>query len=739
MMALFRYLNVLSWPIWVKLLAGFALAIIVPALLIIVVIQASMTEINTGHIRVFVTENGARQQENISAALNQAAEQLRAFASQPGYRSEMIAATNETASDWQKTYVSVLFRNNLFDSGLFTNVRLLNGAGVIVAQSNSIDALPTGANDSASLTYMQAKDAFTAGTNFITTVQASGVIEFNHAVQNNGQVVGYLIGTLNTDRAILESLPLIGNVYDAYSYLVTGGRETVVFSLSQMRKVAVEAAVDSQAVAKAFVGSTQTDTYRIGKERQTTVVGFYGPILDPTHPDTPLFALVTEAKLTSSFAGSFTPLTGPRAFVTIIGSGLLLVLLILLFHQFIVPPVNQLRHAMQAITQGDFSVPITTARRQDEIGQLSSTFVDMRDQVQTLLNDLEARVTARVGYLDATREVSRFAATQRNLQTLLDEVVNLIVAHFNNVYHAQIFLLDDDGTYAILRASTGDVGKMLLQRGHRLAVGSLSVIGQVTQQGQVVVARDTASSEVHRSNEFLPYTRAELAIPLKIGDRLIGALDVQSKQRDAFTQDETTVLQTMADQLAVAIENARLYQESVRRMAEVERANREATRTTWQDYIYSLRQRSLTSEAGVPTGLELSDLRQRAVAEGRIVIGDVSPTGTIPIAVPIQLSGQILGAVEWEMPASYLDDNKLQLAQELANRLAISLDNARLFEESQRAAERERIVNTIAARLTPQTEINEILQTAVREVGQALRAPQVSIRLHHTNGKHEQK
>lgn len=120
--------------------------------------------------------------------------------------------------------------------------------------------------------------------------------------------------------------------------------------------------------------------------------------------------------------------------------------------------------------------------------------------------------------------------------------------------------------------------------------------------------------------------------------------------------------------------------------------------------------------------------------QNRIIVGTVTKNQTIPIAVPVQLRGQTLGAVEWEIPADELNENKLQLAQELANRLALSLDNARLFQESQRAAERERVVNNIAARLTPQTEISDILQTAVREVGQALRAPQVSIRLQRTNG-----
>ncbi|HRF95755.1 MAG TPA: GAF domain-containing protein, partial [Aggregatilineales bacterium] len=115
--------------------------------------------------------------------------------------------------------------------------------------------------------------------------------------------------------------------------------------------------------------------------------------------------------------------------------------------------------------------------------------------------------------------------------------------------------------------------------------------------------------------------------------------------------------------------------------------------------------------------------------QGVAIIGQVTSHNTIPFAIPIQLRGQTLGAVEWEFPVSDFSQEKVQLAMELVGRLALSLDNARLFEESQRAIERERLVNDIASKLTSQTEIDGILQTAVREVGQALRVPQVSINL----------
>ncbi|NWG16136.1 MAG: GAF domain-containing protein [Chloroflexi bacterium] len=739
MKALLHTFNALSWPLWIKLSAGFTLAIFIPALLVIVVAQNSFNDFNAENARRYITENGSHQQEAINVALGQAAAELERFTANVSANRQMVLTLQATGITAQSRVVATLFRDNLFDTGLYTLVRLLNTDGLIVAQSNAIDTLPAGVSNAESLTFIQAREAFDEGADALVTVLSSGIVELARPVVEEGQVFGYLIGTLDTERAILNNLALNGNIYKAYSYLVSEGMNPVLFVRREFRDIASAALTNSPAVARAFNGITDTDRYRLGTDRGQTVTGFYGPVFNPVQPDTPLFALVIEADTMPTIGESLFYRGGAQPFPLLVGAGMVLVVMVLLFNQIITQPLIRLRQAMQAITQGIFDAPVDSPQRQDEIGLLTGTFVDMREQVHTLLRDLEARIAARMRDINATHRVSQFAAAQRDLQMLLDEVVNLVIQHFPNIYHAQIFLLNTDRDYAVLRASTGEVGQLLLKRGHRLPVGSISVIGQVTKQGEVVVARDTTASQVHRRNEFLPDTRAELAIPLRIGDQVIGALDVQSRQRDAFSQDEILVLQTMADQLAVAIENARLYQESVRRMADIERANREATLATWQEYIYTRRQRVLASEAGVPTGSDLSTLRRRAIEQGRVVVGEATDHGTVPIAVPILLSGQILGAVEWELPVEHLDSSKLQLAQELANRLATSLDNARLFEESQRAAERERIVNTIAAKLTPQTEIAEILQMAVREVGQALQAPQVNIRLHQTNGKNEQR
>jgi GAF domain-containing protein len=326
----------------------------------------------------------------------------------------------------------------------------------------------------------------------------------------------------------------------------------------------------------------------------------------------------------------------------------------------------------------------------------------------------------------------------------MNSVINLMIERFPNIYHAQIFLVDSESRYAILRASTGEAGAQLLARGHRLAVGSISLVGQATGQKRALIARDTAQNPLHKQQQFLPETRAELAVPLLFGDQIIGALDVQSTQRDAFDPEQTEVLQTVANQIAVAIQTAQLYEESIRRLEQINANNRQATLRAWQDYVRSQRKHELTSEVGLHIERSLSVLRRAAMTSGQVVVGEMTENQTTPVAIPIQISGQVLGAVEWEIPSSDFTDEKLELARELASRLAVGLENARLFQESQRAAERERLVNSIAARLTAQTDIHDILQTAVREVGQALRTPQVSIHLRgletadqNRNGNHE--
>jgi GAF domain-containing protein len=725
----FSPLKILSWPIWVKLLIGFGLTLLLLALPGGLLIRAGIYEVGLQTARTFVTQNGTQQVNGVTNSLTAASATLDDFLSSEVNQRQLVGILlGDVRTGIELNYpnprpedVEDLFTSTLLNpaSALFENVRLLNRDGRVIARAG-VSGGGSGANDeSSSPAYLAALSAGLQGTTRVLNVSfddAEAVIEYVQILEwRDGSVLGYLATRVNNTRVIYGNFRFSDANYQGVTYLADAQGGVIADANAAM------VTVNPDIVARALTGESGVEAFNLSSGEQA--IGYFGPVRG-----TPL-ALVTQVSTNIAFARAL-DFFNIQVFVVVVGVLALLGIAVLLFNQMITPPLVRLRRATQQFSEGDFEVEITDTERGDEIGELANAFAIMREAVRDLVEDLEARIAARARDISATQDISRFAATQRSLQVLMDRVVYLIAERFPNIYHAQIFLVDSDHEYAIVRASTGEVGKQLLARGHRLAVGSVSVIGQVTEQGRFILARDTAISQVHRRNEFLPDTRAELAIPLRVGDEIIGALDVQSKQPDVFTEDLITVLQTMADQIAVAIQNARLYEESLRRVSEIEVSNRQATLRAWQEYMRDQRLSELAADAGVATTIDLSQLRRKALEEGRMVVGEVTERQTIPIAVPIGLRGQTLGAVEWELPAQGFGEDKLELAQELANRLALSLDNARLFQESRRATERERLVNTIAAKLTAQTNIDEILQIAVREVGQALRAPQVSIRLH---------
>ncbi|MEP6983965.1 MAG: GAF domain-containing protein, partial [Chloroflexota bacterium] len=193
-----------------------------------------------------------------------------------------------------------------------------------------------------------------------------------------------------------------------------------------------------------------------------------------------------------------------------------------------------------------------------------------------------------------TTRISRRLALNEVMRNTVEEIRQI----YPDIYHAQIFLTEPSGV-ARLVASTGEVGKMLMDRHHSLPIGSQSVIGQVTINNQYVIARSNSNNSVHRRNEFLPDTVVEAAFPMRIGDVVIGALDLQSKTRDVFNDEDAPIFQSLADNVAIAIDNARLFEETERRLAEnqqlvtqmrqsseeVERLNERLTGRFWKDYV----------------------------------------------------------------------------------------------------------------------------------------------------------
>lgn len=718
----------LQLPLWGRLSITIFIAIATPTIVAFFFIEREIRVTDVENLQTYIAFQGNQRRDSANVFLTSTSLAMSDFAENESNRSFLIRlmAFNSQVAEVRNNLIEQL-ETRLTGTGLFTQVELLNIEGeVLLSNTNFIRGqreyvVPLGTDKSGEPAYQTATNArFTGRT---TSLIASGTsdnprIQVVYVVSNIEGAVGYIVGTINLTSGLLPRLASDAGFVEVFSYLATS--DGLVIASTDYRAQAI-ASVRVSPVLDALVQDTGTQQYRVG---DVQYVGHYAPV------DNTPFALITEAPLQVSFVNNLVTLVQQFPVLILI---LLFIWVILTFLTYIslARPLQELNQVVQAVSEGDYSLPISILHRNDDIGVLARTIANTREQSQQLLIDLQQRIAARVRDLQATQEVSRFAANQREPQALMDKVVDLIINVFPNIYHAQIFVLDPDEQFAVLRASTGEAGRNLLARGHRLQVGSQSVIGRCTDEARVVIARDTLESDVHRKNEFLLETRAELAIPLKIGDKIIGALDVQSKFRDSFNEEQVNILQTMADQIAIAIENTRLYQESLRRLEELTVSNRVATRGTWVEYMNYRREIALSSQYGIEGVVSMTDdqLRESALQQGVAVIGGETAHKTIPFVVPIQLRGQTLGVVEWEFPTSDFSQEKVQLALELVGRLALSLDNARLFEESQRAIERERLVNDIAAKLTTQTEIDAILQTAVREVGQALRVPLVSINL----------
>ncbi len=334
-----------------------------------------------------------------------------------------------------------------------------------------------------------------------------------------------------------------------------------------------------------------------------------------------------------------------------------------------------------------------------------------------------ARLQTQTRQFQAAITVARNIVGSRNLNNLLDDAVTSIREAFG-YSHVQVFLTDEDQTYAVLRQSTGSTGQQLIERGHRHLVGSSNVIGHAAATGQAIVARDTDQDTLRRHNELIPETRAELALPLSIEERTIGVLDLQSVSADAFNESSLPILQVLADQLAIAIENARLFEEAEENLQELRDISRETAQRSWQEFLADVSEDEVHQTYGPePEGLRIqrSRIAEKVLSSGSAIISNGEDGKPVYLAVPVVVRNEVIGVlgIEPDRGRDWTQED-LQLMQSIAERTSLAVENARLYIQTQRTAERERIIGTIAERLQRAPSLAMLLETATRELSEAL-------------------
>jgi GAF domain-containing protein/HAMP domain-containing protein len=459
------------------------------------------------------------------------------------------------------------------------------------------------------------------------------------------------------------------------------------------------------------------------------------------------FAEVSKKAAQAAYNQALLAMGSALAISTIIG-----LILAFVISRSIINRLGFLTRAAQSLREGHLEESATArVGGSDEIAQMAVAFDAMGEQLTQTLFGLEQRIADRTTDLEqrskeladrtvalelanvrtqkraaqfqAISDVSRATASVRKLNDLLPRVAKVVSEQFG-FYHTGIFLLDEASQYAILSAANSEGGQHMLSRGHRLKVGDQGIVGYVTDAGLPRIALDTGADAVFFDNPDLPDTRSEMAIPLKSGGKITGALDVQSNQSNAFSQEDVDVIQILADQISVAIDNARQFEQTQRSLSEVETIYRQYIRREWDRLGTSA---DVLGYRYTVAGTQQLDHHfensksQEALASGTIQTDTNLENNESTLAVPIKLRDEVIGVLNVRAPSKRTwKTDEINMVKSVADRVAISAENARLFEETTNRAERERTVSEITSKIRSTNDPNEMIQIALNELKQAL-------------------
>jgi GAF domain-containing protein len=293
-------------------------------------------------------------------------------------------------------------------------------------------------------------------------------------------------------------------------------------------------------------------------------------------------------------------------------------------------------------------------------------------------------------------------------------------------------LPDEANQFAVLQAGTGEAGQQMVAQGHKLEIGGDSMIGKCVASGQAGIALDVGQEAQRFDNPLLPNTRSEMALPLRSRGRAVGAMTVQSSQAAAFSETDIAVMQTMANQVAVAIDNAQLFAETEAALNEIEATQRHYLGKAWTEFAGTQAISGYEQIKGemVALGSEVLPQVQRVtrIQSGSSAEGELS---SATLTVPLEVRGQPIGALGFQDPEGkrQWSPEEITLVEEIARQLAQAADNLRLVEETQRRAAREQMIGEIAANMRETLDIETMLKTAAQEIGAALGLAALDVRL----------
>ncbi|MEN8242123.1 MAG: GAF domain-containing protein, partial [Chloroflexota bacterium] len=408
----------------------------------------------------------------------------------------------------------------------------------------------------------------------------------------------------------------------------------------------------------------------------------------------------------------------------------------LLLTQAIVRPLAYLNRTASLITEGDFSSRVDIIS-QDEIGSLGNTFNMMAIQLQNLIVNLESQVSDRTKELQnqtiqlrTTAEIARDATSEEELNFLLERATYLLYDRFA-FYHVGIYLIDGRGQYAILSSSQDPQGLQLISNEHKYLIDLESSVGRAVSTGIPQVSNIEHGSGVHQ-HPLLPDTQAQLSLPLQVAGKTLGVIDIHSTNPRDFSEEEVGIFSTFSDQIAIAIQRTEFSHEIQQTLDELESAYGQFTQESWRRFIQGKRDqfsgyrfRQLSVE---PLESQPSEVVQ-AWEAGEVISLTHAEDGTSIMAIPMKVRGEVIGVLDLEFETDLIPPDTQNLMTEIADRLSLVLENARLIASAQEQVERQQLAAHLTNRISQSLDLDTVLRTATQEIGETLGLAEVEVRL----------
>lgn len=389
-----------------------------------------------------------------------------------------------------------------------------------------------------------------------------------------------------------------------------------------------------------------------------------------------------------------------------------------------------------------------------EVVHLANAFNAMTTQLRELIGSLEERVAARTHRLETIAVVSERLTAILDFEQLLQEMVDEIKEKFA-YYHAHVYTLDDRGQNLVLAAGVGEAGAQMRAKSHSIPLDAVtSLVARAARTGEVVRVDNVREAPDWLPNPLLPDTHSEMAVPIISEERVIGVLDVQQDKVAGLDEGDASLLRSLAGQVAIAVRNARLFTQTQAALDKAQSLQRLYMGEAWERLIathpttdYEYRQGPLPPLSEVTTPEAVAALQQgqtvrleterKKMADGKLNPEDGQEPADIPsssplaLATPLKLRDEVIGVLGLhaaDSGRSWTED-EIALIESVGEQMALAIENARLFEDTQRNAWRDQVVSETTAKVWSSAEIEEVMRAAVAQLGDKLRASEVVIRL----------